>query len=178
MLEEKTISKKEIYDGVVINLSVEEVLLPNGEISTREIVKIRDSVGIIAINKEGKIIMVKQYRKAIESMLYEIPAGTVDDGEDALSTAKRELLEETGYSNGEIILVGEFYSSPGTNRTKHSIFLAKDVEKVSNDLDLDRDEFLVVEELSFKQLDELYVSGELTDLKTAYAYLYLKCKND
>lgn len=174
MLEEKTISKKEIYDGVVVNLSVEEVLLPNGEVSTREIIKVKDSVGILALNKDGKVIMVKQYRKAIEKEIYEIPAGCIDDGEDALETAKRELLEETGYAEGEFSLIGEFYSSPGTSRTKQSLFFAKDVVKVSENLDLDSDEFLVVEEISVEEFERFYESGELCDLKTAYAYLFLK----
>ncbi len=176
MLEEKTISKKKIYDGVVIKLTVEEVELPNGEVSIREIIEVRDSVGVLAVTKDKKVVMVKQYRKAIEKEIIEIPAGCVDEGESPLETAKRELREETGYGNGEFKLINEFFSSPGTNRTKHSLFVALDVEKVSSDLDLDKDEFLVVEELSFEELDELFDRGELQDLKTAYAYLYLKQK--
>ncbi len=174
MLEEKTISKKEIYNGVVVNLSVEEVLLPNGKTSIREIIKVRDSVGILAVTKDKKVLMVKQFRKAVEKELYEIPAGCIDEGEDALETAKRELLEETGYGEGEFTLINDFFASPGTNRATHSIFLAKDVVKVNEKLSLDSDEFLEVCELTIEELDDLFEKNELCDLKTSYAYLYLK----
>ncbi|MFV0424712.1 MAG: NUDIX hydrolase [Bacilli bacterium] len=174
MLEEKTINKKDIYNGSVVKLSVEEVLLPNGEVSTREIVETRNSVGILALTKEKKVIMVKQFRKAIEKEIYEIPAGCLDEGEDALTAAKRELLEETGYGNGSFTLVNNFYSSPGTNRAVHSIFFAKDVEKINENLELDRDEFLVVVELEIEELDKLFEQKKLSDLKTAFAYLFLK----
>lgn len=174
MLEEKTISKKEIYNGRVIKLSVEEVLLPNGERSIREIIEVRDSVGVVALTKDNKILMIKQFRKAIEKEIIEIPAGCIDEGEDALVAAKRELLEETGYGLGEFTLINNFYSSPGTNRTTHSIYFAKDVEKVNENLELDNDEFLVVCEMTIEELDELFEKGELCDLKTAYGYMYLK----
>ncbi len=174
MFEEKTISKKEIYDGKIVKLSVEEVLLPNGEVSTREIIQVRDSVGIVALTKDNKVLMVKQYRKAVEMELYEIPAGCIDDGEDALETAKRELLEETGYGNGEFTLLNDFYASPGTNRSTHSIFFAKDVELVNANLKLDDDEFLEVCTLTIDELDMMFKEKKICDLKTAYAYMYLK----
>lgn len=174
MFEEKTISKKEIYNGRVVNLSVEEVLLPNGEVSIREIIQVKNSVGILALTKDNKVLMVKQYRKAVEQELYEIPAGCIDEGEDALETAKRELLEETGYGNGEITLINDFYASPGTNRSTHSIFFAKGVELINENLNLDEDEFLEVCELSIEELDQMFNENKLCDLKTSYAYLYLK----
>src|SRR3954470_14342760 len=97
-LIEKTLSSKEIFKGRVIDLYVEEVELPNGKTSTREIVKHPGAVAVIAITPENKILMVEQFRKPLGRTLVEIPAGKLEKGEQPDATARRELEEETGYT--------------------------------------------------------------------------------
>jgi ADP-ribose pyrophosphatase len=97
-LVEKTISSKEIFKGRVIDLYVEEVKLPNGNKSTREIVKHPGAVAVIAITPDNKIVMVEQYRKPLGRTIVEIPAGKLEKGEKPEVTAQRELEEETGYT--------------------------------------------------------------------------------
>ncbi len=172
-MKEKTIKRDKIFEGVAIKLFVDTVELPNGKTSVREIVEVRNSVGVIAITKDNKLVLVKQYRKAIEQVVLEIPAGCIDKGETPLECARRELLEETGYGNGTIELVDSFYPSAGTNKTEQHLYLMKDVELISENQDLDEDEFVEVELLTFDELKKLYEEKQLCDLKTMYAYMYL-----
>src|SRR6185312_8890051 len=95
--EEKTLLGETIYEGKVITLRVEEVELPDGNRANRELIKHPGAVSIIPITREGKMVLVEQYRKALERSLIEIPAGKIDPGEAPEVTAVRELEEETGY---------------------------------------------------------------------------------
>ncbi len=174
MLEEKTVKSKTIYDGRVIKLVVEDVVLPNGEHSIREIIEIPNSVGIIAITKDNKIVYINQYRKAMDIEIVEIPAGCIEGDDPPEETARRELLEETGYGNGTFKLLDVFAASPATNRAKHYIFLATDVELLSDKLCLDADEFLEVNIKTFDEFEKDFYSCDVHDLKTAYAHMYLK----
>ncbi|MEH7664858.1 NUDIX hydrolase, partial [Bacillus velezensis] len=97
-LEEKTLAKKKLYDGKVIDLYLEDVELPNGKTSKREIVKHPGAVAVLAVTEEGKIILVNQFRKPLERTIVEIPAGKLEEGEEPEHTALRELEEETGYT--------------------------------------------------------------------------------
>jgi ADP-ribose pyrophosphatase len=110
--EEVTISSKPIFNGRMISLQVDEVRLPNGQTSTREIVKHPGAVAVIAL-VEDRMIFVEQYRKPLEKMQIEIPAGKLDSGEEPLEAAKRELIEETGYSSESLSYLCSFYTSPG-----------------------------------------------------------------
>ena len=96
-LEEKTLSTEQIFNGKVVSLQVDEVELPNGKRAKREIIKHPGAVAIIAITEDKKIILVEQYRKALERTIVEIPAGKLEKGEEPAECAKRELEEETGY---------------------------------------------------------------------------------
>lgn len=176
MLKEKTLSKEVIFKGRVVEVQRLEVELPNGETSIREIVHTKDSVSVIAITKEKEIILVKQFRKPTEKVMFEIPAGCIDEGETPEDSVKRELLEETGYGNGTIELVSKVYPSVGVNSALHYIYLARDIEKISETLSLDNDEFLEVLCILFSDFEKMYLNGEIEDLKTAYAYQYIRDK--
>ncbi len=104
-LAERTVKTEPIFDGRVIKVRVDDVVLPNGAMSKREIVNHPGAVAIIAITDEGKIVLVEQYRKALEKAIIEIPAGKLEPGEKPEVTAVRELEEETGYvcKNMELI---------------------------------------------------------------------------
>jgi ADP-ribose pyrophosphatase len=110
---EKTISSQQIFAGRIINVKVDTVTLPDGSTSTREIVSHAGAVAIIPIDQEGMVWMVRQYRKALERVLLEIPAGTLEPGEQPQDCAVRELEEETGLSADTWEPILSYYSAPG-----------------------------------------------------------------
>ncbi|MDI3312111.1 MAG: NUDIX hydrolase [Thermoanaerobacterium sp.] len=169
-LTEVTKNSNIIFSGKIINLRVDDVVLPNGKIATREIVEHNGGVSILAINKNGKIIMVEQYRKPAEKMLIEIPAGKLNIGEKPLECAKRELMEETGYIAKELKHLFSFYPSPGFSTEILHLFLADDLEKgISN---TDPDEFLNVHEYTIDEIRDIMQKGLIEDAKTLIALLY------
>ncbi len=127
--EEKTLESKLIYKGKVIQLELEQVELPDGKQSTRELVRHPGAVAVIATTEEGKIILVEQYRKALEKSIVEIPAGKMEKGEDPKQTAWRELYEETGYQAGSLELLTSFYTSPGFADEIIYIYEASELKK-------------------------------------------------
>ncbi|WP_296126698.1 NUDIX hydrolase [uncultured Anaerococcus sp.] len=174
---EKTIKSDTIYDGKILKLRVETVELENKRYSKREIVDHQKGVGIIAFDGEDKIWMVKQYRKAIDKITLEIPAGLVDPGEMPIETAKRELQEEVGYFPETISYLFDMHASPGFTNDKLSFFLAKDLVKSS--LDQDEDENVEALSIEIKELYKMVENGEITDAKTIIAILYcLKLLNE
>lgn len=173
-LEETTITSKSIYKGRIISLQVDEVNLPNGKTSTREIIKHPGAVAVIPVTDEGKIIMVEQYRKAMEKALVEIPAGKLEKGEDPLETAKRELEEETGLQAGQMKKVISFYTSPGFADELVYVYLATELTTPEKPLEVDEDEFVEVLELSIEEAKKLVEEERIHDAKTAYAVQYLE----
>ena len=174
---EKTIKSDTIYDGKILKLRVETVELENKRYSKREIVDHQKGVGIIAFDGEDKIWMVKQYRKAIDKITLEIPAGLVDPGEMPIETAKRELQEEVGYFPETISYLFDMHASPGFTNDKLSFFLAKDLVKSS--LDQDEDENVEALSIEIKELYKMVEKCEITDAKTIIAILYcLKLLNE
>ena len=105
-LEEKTLESKQIYDGRVVHLYLDTVQLPNGKTSLREVVRHNGAVAVVPIDRDGNVILVQQYRHPARRVLLEIPAGTLNVGEDPDTCVERELQEETGYKPGKIIKLG------------------------------------------------------------------------
>ena len=151
MIEEKTISSDRVYTGKTISLKVDTVEVPNRGYQKREIVEHNGAVGIVAITPENKVVLVRQYRKAVEKELWEIPAGKIEIGENPKECAIRELKEETGYSAENMKLIHKFYTSAGFSNQKIYIFLAENL--IQGERDLDEDEFLEVHEID---KDEVY----------------------
>ncbi|AGE64009.1 ADP-ribose pyrophosphatase [Bacillus subtilis XF-1] len=175
-LEEKTIAKEQIFSGKVIDLYVEDVELPNGKASKREIVKHPGAVAVLAVTDEGKIIMVKQFRKPLERMIVEIPAGKLEKGEEPEYTALRELEEETGYTAKKLTKITAFYTSPGFADEIVHVFLAEELSVLEEKRELDEDEFVEVMEVTLEDALKLVESREVYDAKTAYAIQYLQLK--
>ncbi|WP_226535037.1 NUDIX hydrolase [Fictibacillus halophilus] len=172
-LTEKTISKEQIYSGKIIDLYVEEVELPNKKIGKREIVKHPGAVAILAVTDEGKILMVEQFRKALEKTIIEIPAGKLEKGEDPLECAKRELLEETGYSCERMESMGSFYTSPGFADELIYLFFTDSLIKKGAQM-TDEDEFLNVMEVSVDEARQMVRDERIHDAKTAYGVMYME----
>lgn len=175
-LEEKTIAKEQIFSGKVIDLYVEDVELPNGKTSKREIVKHPGAVAVLAVTDEGKIILVKQFRKPLERTIVEIPAGKLEKGEEPEYTALRELEEETGYTAKKLTKMTAFYTSPGFADEIVHVFLAEELSVLEEKRELDEDEFVEVMEVTLEDALKLVESREVYDAKTAYAIQYLQLK--
>lgn len=169
---EKTISTTPIYDGKVIKVRVEDVELPDGRKSKRELIAHGGGVGVIAVNDKHEVLTVNQYRIAARSMMLEIPAGKLEFGEDPLETGKRELIEETGYKANKFVHLGEYYATPGYCEEKLNIYLATELEFVGQNLD--DGEFLDVETYTLDELYEMVMNNKIYDAKTAIAILKAK----
>ncbi|EIT87278.1 NUDIX hydrolase [Fictibacillus macauensis ZFHKF-1] len=171
-LEENTLSVSTIYNGKIIDVEVQDVSLPNGSTSKREIVKHPGAVAIIAVTKENKLLLVRQYRKALEKVIVEIPAGKLEKGEDPKESAVRELQEETGYESGSLRSIGSFYTSPGFADELIHLYVAEDL--TFSKQQLDEDEFLDVLEVSLEEAEQMVLNEEIHDAKTVYAVQYLQ----
>ncbi|MBP2240755.1 ADP-ribose pyrophosphatase [Cytobacillus eiseniae] len=173
-LEEKTIKTEKIFSGKVISLQIEDVELPNGNTSKREIIKHPGAVAILALTDENKIVMVEQYRKALERTIIEIPAGKLELNEDPKTCAIRELEEETGYSCKELELLISFFTSPGFADEIVHVYLAKGLVKKENAASLDEDEFVHLMEITLEEAERYIREQKIYDAKTAYAVQYLQ----
>ena len=168
--QEKKLSCEMIYEGKVISVSKDRVLCPNGETSLREIVYHRGGVAIL-IKVDDRFIMEKQYRYAFDDDIYEIPAGKLEEGEEPLPAAERELLEETGYHPLEMIFLGDMY--PTVGYSKEVIHLYYCEKHVKEERHLDSDESIDLMFLSMDEIDVLINNNKIKDSKTIAAiYLY------
>lgn len=172
--EEKTIDSNPIFKGKVISLKVDDVTLPNGNQSKREIVNHPGAVAIIAITKEGKMVLVEQYRKPLERSIVEIPAGKLEPGEEPAVTARRELEEETGYGCNELNYLQTFATSPGFADEVIHLFVAKDLYKIEEKAELDEDEFVELLEVTVEEAEQMVANEQIYDAKTAFAVLWMK----
>ncbi|HEC2224731.1 TPA: NUDIX hydrolase, partial [Staphylococcus delphini] len=166
--EEKTISKESIYKGKIIEVEKHKVCLPNNETAYREVVKHNGAVAICALTPEQQVILVKQYRKALEQELLEIPAGKLEPGEDRESAAMRELEEETGYKAKKLTLIGEVYGTPGFSNEKISVYFADDL--VEGEVNLDEDEFVEKVLYSLEDVKKAIEARTIEDAKTFIAF--------
>ncbi|MCI2254627.1 NUDIX hydrolase [Domibacillus sp. PGB-M46] len=172
--EEKTTKSESIFSGKVIQVRVDEVILPDGKHSKRELIKHPGAVCVIAITDEKKIILVEQYRKALERPLVEVPAGKLEPGEEPSLCAARELEEETGYRPGSIRPVQSFYTSPGFADELVHVFLAEQLQKVEGGLAADEDEFVDLLEVTLEEAEELAKTERIFDAKTLWALQYIR----
>ncbi|WP_026771220.1 MULTISPECIES: NUDIX domain-containing protein [Sediminibacillus] len=172
--EERTIASESIFNGKVVKLQVDEVVLPDGKTSKREIVKHPGAVAIIPVTKDNKILFVEQYRKPLEKTLVEIPAGKLEPGEKPETTAKRELEEETGFTTNELSFLTSFYTSPGFADEIIHLYVTNDLIPLEEKVAGDEDEFVEILELSLEEAEQLVKEQRIHDVKTAYAVLYLR----
>ena len=168
-LFEKKLTSRQVFDGVVVKLFVDEVELPNGEKSVREIVRHPGAVCVVPVDNDGNVIMVRQYRYAFSQVLLEIPAGKLEKGEEPLPAAMRELEEETGTVAGKIEYMGELYTTVAIFDEKIHMYLATDL--TYKDAHPDQDEFLEVEKVPLDTLVKMVMDGEIKDSKTQVAIL-------
>lgn len=162
--EEKTMKSEKIYEGKVLNLRIDTVELPDKKYSKREIIEHPGGVAIIPVTEDNSLILVKQYRKAIEKFLYEIPAGKMEINEEPRETAIRELKEETGYLANKLSYKLEFHTSPGFCNEKIYLFLGEDL--VKGEPNPETGEFITSEKFHIDDLIKMIDRGEIIDSKT------------
>jgi len=168
-MEESVIASELIYDGRIVHLYRETVRLPNGQSVTREVVKHAGAVAIVPLDEAGNVIFVRQYRLPARQSLLEVPAGTLEPGEEPLACAQRELQEETGYKAATFVPLGGIYTAPGYTSEFIHLFLATGLTE--SRLAPDEDEFLQVVRLPLSDALKLIRTGEIADGKSVSALL-------
>lgn len=163
---EKKINSKTIFEGRVITLTVDEVLVADKIKSTREVAHHNGGAAVlVVINNE--VLLVKQFRYPFNKELFEIPAGKLDLNEDPLQTAIRELEEETGYIANDIKHLGEIYPTPGFCNEVIQLYLVTDVKEGKTNLDFD--EVIDIEFVSLNKVKDMILNNEIQDAKTICA---------
>lgn len=176
-IEEKKISSKTVFDGVVLHVRLDEISLPDGKMGTREYCHHNGAVCVIPVTDEGEVICVRQYRYAVGEPLLEIPAGKLDSPtEDHREAAMRELREETGASCKSLEYMGIYYGSPAIIEEPIYMYLAEGLS--FGEQELDEDEFLEIVKIPIEKLTDLILDGKIKDGKTQAAVLraYLMLK--
>ncbi|MFA9456943.1 NUDIX hydrolase [Halalkalibacter sp. AB-rgal2] len=171
-LNEKTIKTTEIYKGKIIDLQLEEVELPDGRTSIREVIKHPGAVAVLPIKEDGKLVLVRQYRKALQKSIIEIPAGKLEENEEPKLAAMRELEEETGYKTNSLTFIGSFYTSPGFADELIHLYVTRNLEIGQSQAD--EDEFIDVLEIDLQEAEKLIKEQKIHDAKTMYAIQYAR----
>jgi ADP-ribose pyrophosphatase len=168
--EETILDTQTIFEGRVVALDVATVRLPSGRTAKRELIRHGGAEAVVPLDDEGNVLMVRQFRLAVNESLLEIPAGGLDaPDEDPRDCAAREMQEEVGYRPGELVSLGKFYVTPGYSSEVIHLFLGLKLEPAS--LPADDDEYIKIERLPFDQLVEMAYDGRLLDSKTIIALL-------
>ncbi len=171
-LTERMLEHSCLYEGVIVNVTMDRVELPNGHTSRREVVVHPGGVAALPLNDDGTVTVVRQFRYPFGRVLTEIPAGKLEPGEDPRQAILRELEEEIGAQVGELIDLGCMYTSPGITQEVLHLYLARGL--TYGDCHPDEDEFLEIARIPFDTLLEQVMSGAIQDGKTVAAVLKTK----
>lgn len=170
-LHEKILSSRQIFKGRFLKVEQDEVQAPDGRTYVREYIKHPGAAMIVPLLPNGKVVMVHQYRHALKQVFLEFPAGKRDQGEDSLVTARRELLEETGYQAQDWKFLTTIHPVIGYSDEHIDLYFAKHLTHVEQKLD--QGEFLEVIEVEPKDLMQMVFEGKVTDVKTQIAAFWL-----
>ncbi|MCH5202578.1 MAG: NUDIX hydrolase [Oscillospiraceae bacterium] len=171
-LIEKTISSQQVYDGCLLKIYRDEVLLPDGNTSVREYNKHPGAVCVVPITEDNHILMVRQYRYSTRQIMLEIPAGKLEKGETPLENCKRELEEETGAQGYSFITLGGYIGLCAYSDELVHMYMCR--VKDFGEQHLDDDEFLTVEKIPFDKAVEMVLNNQIADGKTQVAILKAK----
>jgi ADP-ribose pyrophosphatase len=172
-LREDTLASKDIFSGRIIKVRVDTVSLPGGGQSTREVVEHAGAVAIVAVDEDDNIIMVQQYRKPVEAVLLEIPAGTMEDNEDPFECARRELQEETGFTAEHWTKILSYYSAPGFTDEHLHLYMAAGL--TGGEKNPDEDEFVETVRMPLNEAYRMIFDGKIADGKSIIGIQYAMC---
>jgi ADP-ribose pyrophosphatase len=175
----RVLSSRVSYQGPVFSVTTDEVEEPGGVRARRDVIRHSGSIVILAVDEtaakgskdEPRILLERQYRHAAQSMMWELPAGRIDDGETALTAAKRELLEETGYSARQWKRILHFYVSPGFLDETMTIYLARGLK--AGEAQPEADERITTKFLTLSEVTEMALNGRIQDAKTIAGIFWL-----
>lgn len=176
-LRSTTTARTTLYEGAYLSVYRDSILLPNGRTAIRELVRAPSAVGIVAIDSQGNVVLVRQYREAIQRDLLNIPAGVIEShtGEIPIQTARRELEEETGYRAGRMdLLVPAYYFAEGFCEATMELYFARELSLVEHHVEGDATELLEVVLMPFDEAYERNLRGEFPDAKTKLGLLAAK----
>ena len=168
-LEENILDSKRVFEGGFLKVDDVKVELPNGDIKHHEVIRHPGAVAIIAIDDDSRVLLVNQYRTALERVTLEIPAGKLEPGEDATECAKRELSEETGYVAKKMTYLIPIATAAGYSDEIIHLFIATDLE--AGRAHPDEDEFVSSQWMDLSELIDLVLDGRIEDSKTVIAAL-------
>ena len=171
-LSETRIDGELAYDGRFLKVSKDRVRLPDGAITSREFIRHPGAVVILPLLADGKVLLERQFRYPNDKIFTEYPAGKIDPGEDPLACAKRELLEETGYTAARWDFVCTIHNAIAYSDEHLDLFLARDL--TAGEAQLDEGEFLETFTATVPELLEMVRRGEITDVKTVIGTFWLE----
>ena len=134
---EERLATRRAYDGHILHVRVDDVRLPSGRETVREMIEHPGSVIVLPVTTDGEVLLIRQYRYTTGEMLIELPAGLIDEGEEPETAARRELTEETGYEAGELHVLGAAYVSPGYTQEESNFYVATGCAQVEHEPDED-----------------------------------------
>lgn len=170
-MNEKTVESEIVYQGKILTLRRDKVLLDNGNFTMREVVEHPGATCVFPI-ENGKVTIVEQFRKPVEKSLWEIPAGKLEPGEAPEASARRELIEEAGLEPGVLHFLGKFFTSPGFSGEVMYAYLATNLTSTS--VNPDEDEILNIRQVTLNEFEMMLQSGEIDDAKTMLTYYMAK----
>jgi ADP-ribose pyrophosphatase len=166
---ETVLASERVYEGRILNLRVDEIRTPTGVEALREIVENGSAVAMVVLDDQQRVVLVRQYRHAVRSLVIEVPAGKLDGDEDPLEGAQRELREETGLRAGRMERLGSFYPAPAWSTEFVYLYLATDL--TLGPAHPEDDEAIELLHVPLAEAIEMIHSGEITDGKTMAALL-------
>ena len=170
----KRLSRDLVAHGAILDYYQDTIQVPNGNVAKWDFIKHNGAAAIVPVDEKGRLIMVRQYRNALERYTLEIPAGGLNPGENTDVAAARELEEETGYASDDLELLISLRTTVAFCNEKIDIYVAKNLVKTHQHLD--EDEFLNVEAYSLKELEDKIFRQEIEDSKTIAALMAYKVK--
>ena len=176
MRPEKILSSKVVFSGH-LKLRVDTVEMPDGRLTTREVVEHAPCIAVIPVDAEDNVLLVSQYREAVDRELLEIVAGSIDPGEDADTAAKREMQEEAGYLPQKLVSLGGYYLAPGYSTEFMHLYLATGL--TPSRLTAEDTEGIKVVRVPVKKISDLLTSGKISDGKSiAGLYMFLEYRKN
>lgn len=163
-MKETTIESKLVFEGRMLSMKVDTVNLPNGKQAAREVVVHPGAAAVVAVTDADEMLLIKQFRYPVDQIIWEIPAGKLESGENPLICAKRELAEETGYGAEQWKHLSTFFTTPGFSDEVMYIYLASGLK--TGPKTADEDEFIELYHVPFAEAVRMIASGEIKDAKT------------